>query len=106
MFFDLCYARDFPVLQRDNAGGVEEWWRRTTEKIKWSKLANEDMEALNILAMAACYSPDARRRGIGLPMDLHTCERISEVWARQLEWDPTSCSTATSRACAGCACST
>jgi hypothetical protein len=39
--------------------------------------------------MAACYSPDASAPlGIGLPMDLQTCERIPEVWARWLEWDP------------------
>ncbi len=92
MFFDLCYARDFPAFCNaiNRAGGVEEWWRRTTEKIgAVEKLANEDMEALNILAMAACYSPDASAPlGIGLPMDLHTCERIPEVWARWLEWDP------------------
>ena len=39
--------------------------------------------------MAACYSPDSDAPlGIGLPVDLHTCERIPEVWARWLDWDP------------------
>jgi enterochelin esterase-like enzyme len=92
MYFDLCYSRDFPAFCNaiNRAGGVEEWWRQTAEKIgAVEKLAHEDMEALNILAMASCYSPDtAAPLGIGLPMDLHTCERIPEVWARWLEWDP------------------
>src|SRR5262249_31942038 len=46
-------------------------------------------DALNILAMAACYSPDpAAPLGIALPVDPYTCERVSEVWARWLAWDP------------------
>ena len=57
--------------------------------------------------MAACYSPDpAAPLGIGLPFDPHTCERIAEVWARWLEWDPVELWTATARTCAGCGCST
>lgn len=88
MYFDLCYVADFPSFCNgvNKAGGVEAWWERFAAKVKKS---HEDIEVLNILAMAACYSPDAGAPlGIGLPMDLHTCTLIPEVWARWLEWDP------------------
>jgi len=92
MFFELCYGRDFPAFCNavNKAGGVEAWWKAFAEKVRTvEKAGREDMEALNILAMAACYSPDpAVPLGIGLPMDLRTCERIPEVWARWLAWDP------------------
>jgi S-formylglutathione hydrolase FrmB len=88
MFFELCYARDFPGFCNaiNKAGGVEAWWNEFAAKVK---KPTSDFEALNILAMAACYSPDpSTPLGIGLPVDPHTCERISEVWSRWLEWDP------------------
>lgn len=88
MSFDLCYGRDFPGTANaiNKAGGVEAWWGRFAAQVKKNP---DDFEALNILAMAACYSPapDAPLR-IALPFDLHTCERIPEVWRRWLEWDP------------------
>ena len=88
MYFDLCYGRDFPGTANaiNQAGGVEAWWRRFAAQVKKNP---DDFEALNILAMAACYSadPDAPLR-IALPFDLHTCERIPAVWQRWLEWDP------------------
>ncbi len=88
MFFELCYAPDFPkACNRFNKyGGVEAWWRQFDVQVKKS---GSDFDALNILAMAACYSPDpSAPLGIGLPVDPHTCERIPEIWARWLEWDP------------------
>jgi hypothetical protein len=92
MWFEQCYAKDFPAfcLTVTKAGGVEAWWRRLQEKFQAvEKVGREDMEALNILAMSACYSPDsAAPLGIALPMDLHTCERLPDVWRRWLEWDP------------------
>jgi enterochelin esterase family protein len=88
MYFELCYGRDFPGFCNavNKAGGVETWWRQFAARVK---KRGEDMEALNILAMAACYSPDpAAPLGIALPFDLHTCERIPTVWQRWMEWDP------------------
>ena len=87
-FFELCYAPDFPKMcnRVNKFGGVEEWWRQFDAQVKKD---NSDFDALNILAMAACYSPDGDAPlGIGLPVDLHTCARIPEVWARWLDWDP------------------
>jgi S-formylglutathione hydrolase FrmB len=44
---------------------------------------------INVLAMAACYSPDpASPLGFDLPMDLRTGERIEPVWRRWLAFDP------------------
>jgi enterochelin esterase family protein len=88
MFFELCYGLDFPKFCNsiNKAGGVEAFWEQFAAQVKKK---SSDFAALNILAMAACYSPDASAPlGIGLPVDLHTCERIPEVWARWLEWDP------------------
>ena len=88
MAFDLCYFVDFPKLCNgiNKAGGVEAWWQQFAAR---AKKQHEDIEVLNILAMASCYSPDERAPlGIGLPVDLQTCALIPEVWARWLEWDP------------------
>lgn len=88
MAFDLCYAPDFPKAANafNAAGGVAAWWAKFAAKIKPGK---DDHDALNILAMAACYSPAAAEPlGIALPFDLHTCERRPDVWERWLAWDP------------------
>ena len=88
MAFDLCYAPDFPRAANafNAAGGVAAWWNKFAAKIKPGK---DDHDPLNMLAMAACYSPDAAAPlGIALPFDLATCERRPDVWARWLEWDP------------------
>src|SRR5215467_13034901 len=57
MLFELCYASDFPtfctIMQR--AGGLESWYHAFLTRVQQTE---EDMTALNILAMAACYSPD------------------------------------------------
>src|SRR5262249_9202874 len=53
------------------------------------KKRSRDFDVLNVLAMAACYSPDpSAPLGIALPVDLYTCERVPEVWERWLAWDP------------------
>jgi enterochelin esterase family protein len=89
MAFDLVYRPDFPkflnAIQR--AGGLEPWWIEFERKVKKE---NRDIEAVDILAMAAAYSPDplARPFPIDFPFDLETCELKPEVWARWLEFDP------------------
>jgi enterochelin esterase family protein len=53
---------------------------------------HEDLLVLNILAMAAAYSPnpDTPPFGIDLPCDLETGAFRDEVWRRWLEHDPLS----------------
>jgi enterochelin esterase family protein len=86
--FDLCYKPDFPKAANalNKAGGVEAWWREFEGK---TKKGGSDIEVLMILAMAACYSPNAQAPlGFDLPFDPYTCAVRDDVWARWLAWDP------------------
>jgi enterochelin esterase family protein len=52
-------------------------------------LSGDGHAVINVLAMAACYSPDlASPLGFDLPMDLRTGERNQAVWKRWLDFDP------------------
>ena len=52
-------------------------------------LSGDGHSILNVLAMAACYSPNPESPlGFDLPIDLHTGERIDEIWQRWLAFDP------------------
>jgi len=89
MLFDYCYRVDVPrfcTLLQD-AGGLERWFEAFTRKVQKSK---DDFLALNILAMAAAYSPNPKSApfGIDLPVDLETGEFREDVWARWLALDP------------------
>ena len=88
MLFEYCYAVDFPkacsVLQA--AGGVRRFLEAFEAKPQKPK---DDFLALNILAMAACYSPEpAAELGVGLPFDLATGLPRDDVWQRWLAFDP------------------
>jgi enterochelin esterase family protein len=69
------------------AGGVAPWLEAFDRKLQKK---HEDLTALNILAMAAAYSPrpGATPFGIDLPCDLETGEFREDVWRRWLEHDP------------------
>jgi enterochelin esterase family protein len=86
--FELCYKPDFPKVANalNAAGGIEQWWQAFEAK---TKKRRADIDVLNILAMAACYSPEpGAPLGLALPFDLHTCAIREDVWARWLGWDP------------------
>jgi len=88
MAFDLCYRPDFPKAANaiDQAGGLETWLQNFEAKVKQLRA---DIEVMNIVAMAACYSPDpVEPLGIALPFDLETCELREDIWSRWLAWDP------------------
>lgn len=88
MAFELCYGADFPKAATAiaRAGGLEAWWREFDAR---PRKAGADFTTLNIVAMAACYSPDpAAPLGFVLPFDLETCALREDVWARWLAWDP------------------
>lgn len=102
--FDLVYRPDFPLVARTLArfGSVEAFlvdFESTRRK------TSSQIHALNVLAMAAAYSPKpvgARPAGVTpgssgrasidssfeLPFDLHDLTLRDEVWARWLENDP------------------
>lgn len=88
MVFELCYKPDLPKMCNavNAAGGLDAWWEAFQIKAKKS---SSDFDALNMLAMSACYSPGPGEfMGIDLPVDLYTCRLKEDVWARWLECDP------------------
>ena len=89
MLFELAYLPDFPraatALRRE--GGVEKLLAAFDAAAK--KQDGRWLSAINVLAMAACYSPDVDApAGLALPFDPETCELVPEVWARWLAHDP------------------
>jgi len=87
--FDYCYRGDVPRFCTlvQEAGGLAAWLERFRGKTQKSK---DDFVALNILAMAAAYSPnpEAGPLGIDLPCDLASGAFREDVWRRWLELDP------------------
>ena len=89
LLFEYCYKRDFgPALRTlSKAGGVGPFLEtfRTSRRKR-----HEDIAALNIVAMAAAYSPNtgAPPPWCDLPFDLATGEIDENVWKRWLTWDP------------------
>jgi S-formylglutathione hydrolase FrmB len=89
LYFDYCYRGDVPRFCSlvQEAGGIVPWLERFERRVQKSK---DDMLALNILAMAASYSPSSSGAplGIDLPCDLETGAFRDDVWDRWLEHDP------------------
>ena len=88
MAFDLCYLPGFaPALARiARAGSLERWVREFESR---EKKAGADFVAINVVGMAAAYSPDPDRPfGIGFPFDFESGELIPAVWRRWKENDP------------------
>jgi enterochelin esterase family protein len=89
VYFEYCYRGDVPRFcsQVQEAGGLEAWLRAFDAKLQKK---HEDLTVLNILAMAAAYSPNpgAAPLGIDLPCDLESGAFREDVWRRWLEHDP------------------
>jgi S-formylglutathione hydrolase FrmB len=89
MQFDYCYRGDIPkfIARMQNAGGLAKWFAEF-EAARQKK--SDDMTALNILAMAAAYSPNPATPpfGIDLPCDLETGAFRDDVWGRWMALDP------------------
>ncbi len=84
MYFEYAYLRDFPkaVDALNQYGGVEGFLKEFAGATKKGPL----IPALNIIAMAAAYSPDGTE--LCLPFTLPEGELIAEVWERWLAHDP------------------
>jgi S-formylglutathione hydrolase FrmB len=89
--FEACYLKDFPetarVLRDRFDGSFERFFDklRADSRLEWGPMG----AALNVYAMAACYSPDHENPGKArLPFDIETGRLIDEVWAEWLDWDP------------------
>ncbi len=88
LYFDYCYRGDVPGFcsRVQQAGGIEAWLRGFEERRHRS---SEDFATLNILGMAAAYSPrPGAPLGVDLPCDLETGAFRPEVWERWLAHDP------------------
>jgi enterochelin esterase family protein len=89
VLFDYCYRGAVPkfcsLVQK--AGGLETWFAAFQAKVQKK---HDDFLALNILAMAAAYSPNPETPpfGVDLPCDLETGAFRPAVWTRWLEHDP------------------
>jgi len=78
----LCGLREIQRLGGDPKTFLEAFFVKPN-------LEGDGHAALNLLAMAACYSPNPESPlGWDLPVDLHTGERIEAVWARWKAFDP------------------
>lgn len=90
MYFEFCYKPDFPKFLNRIARNDRDPRAFFEEFLAKKKKSGSDFEALNILAMAACYSPNPEAPGlpIDFPVDLYTGEVQDEVWARWLKHDP------------------
>ena len=88
LYFEYCYRVDFPLalstLQR--AGGVRAFLESFEAAPQKDKAA---FATLNIVAMAACYSPDPKAEmGVALPFDLATGAFRDDIWQRWQQHDP------------------
>ncbi len=88
MYFELCYKPDIVGSLRawKKFGGLDKFWNdfpaMHPKDRDWANM-------LNIIAMSACYSPNAGSpHGFDLPFNPETGELREEVWKRWLEWDP------------------
>jgi len=89
MGFEYCYQPDFPqaLIELEKNGGITEFMK------KFYALKKKDSRhflTLNIIAMAAAYSPNPHNKPpfIDLPFNLKTGEIQPAVWEKWLAWDP------------------
>lgn len=84
LYFQYCYMKDFAgaINALNQAGSIEDFLTQFHE----SKMKGKQIPTLNIIAMAAAYSPDGS--DIILPFKLPTGELDEAVWARWLAHDP------------------
>ncbi|MBM3162543.1 MAG: esterase [Chlorobi bacterium] len=91
MNFELCYKPNFPaaarVLERYN-GSIAAFLESYEAA---EKKPRNDFVLLDMVAMAAAYSPDPEKpapENMQLPFDSHTCEIIDATWEKWLAFDP------------------
>ena len=90
--FEYCYLPEFPPVFRTvrKAGGPEALLRRVlSEPVSDYGPHQPEVQALETMAYASCYSPRDEEPGrFDLPFDLESGRLREEVWARWLAWDP------------------
>jgi len=86
-YFDYSYGFDFVKCWRALVKAEPAKWLARFRAQRRAK--GDDILVLNIVAMAACYSPNPRSPlGFDLPFELETGEQDAKVMARWREFDP------------------
>ncbi|NHQ60517.1 esterase family protein [Chlorobium sp. BLA1] len=91
MGFELCYKPNFPAAARvleQYRGSIPDFLLAYESALKKPQ---REFTLLDIIGMAAAYSPDASKEApenIRLPFNPHTCEPIEDVWQEWLAFDP------------------
>jgi len=85
MGFEYLYLPDFPqaMLALEKNGGLESFMKKF---YALNKKDSASFLCLNIIAMAAAYSPNGVN--IDLPFNLQTGELLPEIWKKWLSQDP------------------
>jgi hypothetical protein len=90
--FEYCYLPDFPVAFKmlKEEGGPNKWLTRFWRKE--NKVEKKDFTTLNILSMAAHYSPkeniNDNKLAVSLPFNLRTGEIDKKIWKKWKLHDP------------------
>jgi S-formylglutathione hydrolase FrmB len=90
-YFEYCYLPDLPKAASALAAcaGPAEWLEAMKRRARETKLSGADHPVLNVIGMAAHYSPRADAPlGLELPFELPSGRIRADVWARWLEHDP------------------
>ncbi|HEY7108147.1 MAG TPA: alpha/beta hydrolase-fold protein [Nitrososphaeraceae archaeon] len=86
--FEYSCIPEFPraLSAFRDAGGPKNWWKKFW---KSSVHGQKDLAILNVMCMAASYSPNPlKQMGIEFPFDLKTGEILKNVWRKWLSCDP------------------
>ncbi len=89
--FEYCYVPDIlkTVSVLNQAGGVDSWFSSFLKRAASTKMQSQDHAVINIIAMAAAYSPKMKSGlNLELPVDLKNGSLLQGVWQRWLEHDP------------------
>lgn len=90
-YFEYCYLPDLPRAAQELLGAQDAaaWLEAAKARARATKLAGSDHAPLNLVAMAAHYSPaPGAPLGAALPFSLPTGRIREDVWARWLAHDP------------------
>jgi enterochelin esterase-like enzyme len=86
--FEYSCIPEFPkaLSAFQEAGSPKNWWKKFW---KSSIHKEDDIALLNVMCMAASYSPNSSKEmGIEFPFDLKTGEMLKDVWNKWLSCDP------------------
>jgi S-formylglutathione hydrolase FrmB len=88
--FEYCYLPDLPRAAAALVGtDPASWLAALKARARETRLSGADHPVLNVIAMAAHYSPDpGAPLGLALPFEPGSARLREDVWARWLEHDP------------------